>query len=114
MKIALKELTESSFQIGECLSPQLKSVLTEYLPELESSFVQDLSHISTAANYTGEMMIDNIVFLKDNLFRCDYSYNWAIGWTCSGVQEAGRVSEKVRFTLNEQGVVTFKFLKLEH
>ena len=98
---------------GETLSELLKIVLSENLSELESDFVQDLSHISQAASFAGEMTIDSVVHLKDNLYRCDYSYNWQIAWTCSGTQEAGRVKEKVRFTVSDDGEIEFKFLKLD-
>ena len=98
---------------GETLSELLKIVLSENLSELESDFVQDLSHISQAASFVGEMTIDSVVHLKDNLYRCDYSYNWQIAWTCSGTQEAGRVKEKVRFTVSDDGEIEFKFLKLD-
>lgn len=107
---ALQNQTENQ---GEALAALLKTVLSENLSELESDFVQDLSHISQAASFAGEMTIDAVVHLKDNLYRCDYSYNWQIAWTCSGTQEAGRVKEKVRFTVLDDGEVEFKFLKLD-
>ncbi|WP_024850888.1 hypothetical protein [Hydrogenovibrio kuenenii] len=97
---------------------KLKSCITYQLAEmdkskLEAEMVQDMSHISQAAVYAGNLTVDNIDWVKDNLFRCDYSYDWQIGWTCSGTQEEGRVNEKVRFSLEPDGSLKFKFLKLE-
>jgi len=112
MQIQFEELKEVKQQ-GVENTALLQQVLTAHLPELEKEFVQDLSHISDAARYTGDMQIDNIVYLKDNLYRCDYSYQWDIAWTCSGTQESGRAKEKVRFTLEPSGLLMFKFLKLE-
>ncbi|MBN2865830.1 MAG: hypothetical protein JXK16_07470 [Thiotrichales bacterium] len=113
MKKHFTALQNMANQQGEAFSSVLKTVLTENLSELETAFVQDLSHISQAASFAGEMTIDAVVFLKDNLYRCDYSYNWQIAWTCSGTQEAGRVKEKVRFTVADDGEIEFKFLKLD-
>lgn len=95
------------------MADRLKTLISTALPEFEQTFLQDLSHISQAASFAGEMTIDDVIYLKDNLYRCDYSYNWQIAWTCAGTQESGRVAEKVRFTLDQNGEVAFKFLKLE-
>lgn len=97
---------------------KLKSCITNQLAEMEKSrleaeMVQDMSHISQAAVFAGNLTVDDVTYIKDNLFRCDYSYDWQIGWTCSGTQEAGRVNEKVRFSLESDGSLKFKFLKLE-
>lgn len=113
MKKVFVELQGSPIEQGDIMTERLKMLITNSLPEFEQAFVQDLSHISQAASFAGDMTIDKVVHLKDNLYRCDYSYNWQIAWTCSGTQEAGRVTEKVRFTLDEKGEVTFKFLKLD-
>lgn len=92
---------------------QLQIEIQQALADMENAFVQDLSHISTAANYAGNMAVEQVVYLKEKLFRCDYAYDWAIGWTCSGTQEAGRIKEKVRFVFDpETGEVEFKFLQL--
>lgn len=91
----------------------LQTVFNTHLPALENHLVQDLNHISQAARYAGDMKIDHILYLKDNLYRCDYSYKWDIAWTCSGTQETGRITEKVRFVLNPNGQITFKFLTLD-
>lgn len=91
----------------------IRQALNQQSALFEDALIQDLSHISTAAIYAGNLRVDGVVHLKENLYRCEYSYDWQIGWTCSGTQEAGRVHEKVRFTLNEVGQLTFKFLKLD-
>lgn len=92
----------------------LQSTISTLLDQYQDDFIQDLSHISTAANFSGDMQVDKVEYLKDNLYRCDYSYNWSIAWTCSGTQEAGRVNEKVRFLFDpEAGTLQFKFLKLD-
>lgn len=93
-----------------CIAKQLADMEQS---KLEAEMVQDMSHISQAAVYAGNLTVDDVVYVKDNLFRCDYSYDWQIGWTCSGTQEEGRVKEKVRFSLEPDGALVFKFLKLE-
>jgi hypothetical protein len=91
----------------------ITQALNQQSTQFEQALIQDLSHISTAAIYAGNLVVDAVVHLKGDLYRCEYSYDWQIGWTCSGTQEAGRVREKVRFTLNETGRLSFKFLKLD-
>lgn len=113
MKKLFVELQDGPIEQGSVMTERLKALIIKSLPEFNQAFVQDLSHISQAAGYAGDMTIDKVVHLKDNLYRCDYSYSWQIAWTCSGTQEAGRVTEKVRFTLDDKGEVTFKFLKLD-
>ncbi|NPA71275.1 MAG: hypothetical protein GXO35_00470 [Gammaproteobacteria bacterium] len=113
MNFIIETLKDQSIQQGKALAVPLKQALNERIEGLSSDFVQDLSHISLAANYSGGIRVDEVVFLKDNLYRCDYSYDWAIGWTCSGTQEVGRVKEKVRFTVDESGMLTFKFLTFD-
>lgn len=100
------------------LTQKLKSSISKALDamdksQLEAEMVQDMTHISQAAVYAGNLTVDDVVYVKDNLFRCDYSYDWQIGWTCSGTQEEGRVKEKVRFSLEPDGTLKFKFLKLD-
>lgn len=113
MKFIFADLVEQPLQQGVVACERLIFVLRENLAVLEDSFIQDLSHISTAAIYSGGLQVDSVEFLKDNLYRCDYSYDWDIAWTCSGTQESGRVNEKVRFILDEEGVIEFKFLNLK-
>lgn len=113
MKIIISELAGLVNLQDEAVLLQIKTLLNQQIANYSDDFVQDMSHISQAAHYEGNMLVDHIEYLKDNLFRCDYSYDWAIGWTCSGTQEAGRVNEKVRFSLSENGELHFKFLKLD-
>ncbi|WP_127470779.1 hypothetical protein [Thiomicrorhabdus aquaedulcis] len=87
--------------------------LNRELHRFEQVLVQDLSHISTAAIYAGNLRLEAVVHLKDNLYRCDYGYDWQIGWTCSGLQENGRVYEKMRFNLANNGEIIFKPLQLD-
>ena len=112
MKFIFTELVESPLIQGAQACHKLAEVLNSQRAVLEDVFIQDLSHISAAAKYNGGLQIDAVTHLKDRLYRCDYSYDWDIAWTCSGTQESGRVSEKVRFTVDEDGVLTFKFLNL--
>ncbi|WP_373017759.1 hypothetical protein [Thiomicrorhabdus sp.] len=113
MKVVFSELANSNVEHGEALAELLKESIQQRLPELQNEFVQDLSHISQAASFSGNMTIDGVEYLKDHLYRCDYSYDWQIAWTCAGTQEAGRVNEKVRFTVDDNGELHFKFLKLD-
>lgn len=112
MKLTLTELENQSFENGEALASKLMVLLNQQITNYSDDFVQDMSHISQAAIYDGNILVDQVIFLKDNLYRCDYSYDWVIGWTCSGTQEAGRVKEKVRFVVNDNGECQFKFLTL--
>lgn len=113
MKATLKELASVHPDNGEERANQLKVIIASHLPEWQEEFLQDLSHISEAAVFSGNMQVDQVEHLKDNLYRCDYAYDWQIAWTCSGTQEAGRVNEKVRFVVNEPDEIEFKFLKLD-
>ncbi|WP_178861626.1 hypothetical protein [Thiomicrorhabdus cannonii] len=97
---------------GESACTLLKSLIDAHIQTMQDDFVQDLSHISSAAVYAGNLAVDEVVHLRDNLYRCDYSYDWHIAWTCSGTQEAGRVKEKVRFSVAGDEI-DFKFLKLD-
>jgi hypothetical protein len=114
LKITFTELANTQLEHGDDLAEVLKRLINEKIAAYSDEFVQDMSHISLAANYAGNIVVDDVVYLKDDLYRCDYGYDWAIGWTCSGTQESGRANEKVRFTVNENGGVLFKFLKLEN
>lgn len=113
MNIVLSDLAELSLDNGVANTLQIKKTLNSCIENYAEDFVQDMSHISQAANYSGNIQVDEILHLKDNLYRCDYSYDWSIAWTCSGVQEGGRVKEKVRFTLEPNGELQFRFLKLD-
>lgn len=113
MILSLTELRHQNVDDSLVLETVLMTLLNKHIEDYSDDFVQDMSHISQAANYAGNIKVDDVVHLKDNLYRCDYSYDWAIAWTCSGTQEAGRVKEKVRFTLEADGQLHFKFLKLD-
>ncbi|WP_040728408.1 hypothetical protein [Thiomicrorhabdus sp. Kp2] len=113
MKIIIADLAGLVGLPNKTISQKIKDSLSSCIENYSEDFVQDMSHISQAANYAGNIAVDEIVHLKDNLYRCDYSYDWAIAWTCSGTQEAGRVKEKVRFTVNDNGELDFKFLQLD-
>lgn len=113
MKATFEELQDIAIQHNDEMAMQLKTVIHSHLSDMEEAFIQDMSHISQAANFAGEMAVDDVIYLKDNLYRCDYSYGWQIAWTCSGTQESGRTKEKVRFTLADDGEIEFKFLKLD-
>lgn len=114
MKITLSQLENATLKLSSEDENLLQKTISEVLPDFEEEFVQDLTHVSPAAAYKGNMTIDRIEHLKDNLYRCEYSYDWEIAWTCSGTQEAGREKEKVRFTVNNESELDFKFLKLDH
>ncbi|WP_321323809.1 hypothetical protein [Thiomicrorhabdus sp.] len=113
MKIIIADLAGLVSLQNEENTLKIKDSLNQCIENYSDDFVQDMSHISQAANYTGNMRVDAVIHIKDNLYRCDYSYDWAIAWTCSGTQEAGRVKEKVRFTLSPNGELEFKFLKFD-
>lgn len=113
LKVNFANLAADSIEHGDSIVQMLQSAINEEIVDYSDDFVQDMDHISTAALYDGNISVDSVVYLKDNLYRCDYSYDWSIGWTCSGTQEAGRVKEKVRFTLDNNGDLNFKFLKLD-
>jgi len=113
LKIVFESLAGINAQDENDVAAQIKTLIADCIEQFSEEFVQDMSHISQAANYAGNIAVDEVIHLKDNLYRCDYSYDWAIAWTCSGTQEAGRVKEKVRFTLADNGELHFKFLKLE-
>jgi len=113
MKLIISEMASDSIQHGREVAEQLGTKLNAIIENYTDDFVQDMSHISQAANYSGHIRVDQVLHIKDNLYRCDYSYDWAIAWTCSGTQESGRVSEKVRFTIEPNGEVEFKFLTFE-
>lgn len=92
---------------------KMTQALNRVIENYADDFVQDMTHISEAANYAGNINVDAVTHIKENVFRCEYSYDWTIAWTCSGLDESGRVSEKVRFTLNENGVLEFQFLNFD-
>lgn len=112
MKKQFVELKEQALPQHEAACGALKALIDRHIEAMQDDFVQDLNHISTAAVYAGSLAVDEVVHLRDNLYRCDYSYDWQIAWTCSGTQEAGRVKEKVRFSVDGDSL-DFKFLKLE-
>ncbi|MDX1352887.1 MAG: hypothetical protein R3254_07735 [Thiomicrorhabdus sp.] len=114
MKIIIADLAGLVGLPNETVCQKVQEALSNCIENYTDDFVQDMSHISQAANYAGNIAVDGVSHLKDDLYRCNYSYDWAIAWTCSGTQEAGRVKEKVRFTLNPQGELEFKFLKLDY
>ena len=113
MQLILSEFAGLSENHNQEAADKIGQALNRVIENYTDDFVQDMSHISQAANYAGNIAVDKVEYLKDDLYRCDYSYDWAIAWTCSGTQEAGRVKEKVRFTLSENGELIFKFLKLD-
>lgn len=112
MKKQFPELQVQPLTQGQAACVLLKTLINTHIESMRDDFVQDLSHISKAAVYAGNLAVDEVVHLRDNLYRCDYSYDWHIAWTCSGTQEAGRVKEKVRFSVAGDAI-DFKFLKLE-
>lgn len=111
MQVELNDWAALSTQTPEARCEALQKHLQPVVEAHTEEFVQDLSHISEAAIYEGNIAIDVIEHLSDDLYRCVYSYDWAIAWTCSGTQEAGRVQEKVRFMVDSDGVAHFKFLQ---
>ncbi len=113
MQLILADLTDLQATAGAVNCDKIQTALNQVIENYTDNFVQDMTHISQAANYAGNIKVDHIEYLKDNLYRCDYSYDWAIAWTCSGTQESGRVKEKVRFNLADNGVLNFKFLKFD-
>jgi len=112
MKTTFSQLAENPIVQGEALTQPLAEMINQNIEKWSDDFVQDMRHISESATYDGNIAVDQVSYLKENLYRCDYSYDWTIAWNCSGIQDSGRVNEKVRFTVDASGEVEFKFLKL--
>lgn len=100
-------------QHGEKLAVELVALLQNRISELQDELITDLSHISHFANATGDMRIDKIEFEADNEYLMLYSFGWQINNACADQLHEGRSNEKVRFTLQAPGLVTFKILRFD-
>jgi len=113
MQVSISLPKEFSLHSVEQRVLTLRQSIRPLLERYQDEFLTDISHISTAAVFDGGMQLEGVEHLKDNLYRLDYSYLWSIAWTCSGVQEGGRVKEKVRFSVEDDGMLSFKFLRFD-
>lgn len=111
MQIELK--LNQPIQHGEKLAAELKQMLQNRISELQYELITDLSHISHFANATGDMRIDKIEFQADNEYLMFYSFGWQINNACADQLHEGRANEKVRFTLQAPGLVSFKILRFD-
>lgn len=114
MELALtyKRHNQLSSLAGIATCSLLAEIIQAEIANFADNFVQDLSHINQAATYSGGLLVDKVEHIKDNRYRCSYSYDWLIAWNCAGLQESGRVVEKVHFVL-EIDKISFKFLKFD-
>lgn len=115
MKLIFADLVQAEAEHGDVLATKLQHKLNQVIDTHAEDFVQDLSHLSMAARYAGNMQVDQVLYLQGDCYRCDYHYDWSIAWTCSGTQdESGQVSEKVRFNFDlTTAEANFKFLKFD-
>lgn len=111
MQIELN-LTQPIHQ-GEKLAAELMLLLQNRIHELYDALITDLSHISHFANATGNIQIDKIEFQADNEYLMFYSFGWQINNACADQLHEGRANEKVRFTLQTPGLVSFKILRFD-
>ena len=105
-------LTQLDLNAEETLEQLLQTFQAD-LEALKPALNQDLSHISHFANPTGEIHLDQVEKVKDNLFILHYRFGWQINYSCADQTESGELKEKLRFTLDPDGTVTFKILKLD-
>jgi len=106
------ELANLPLESSETLI-QIQRVFQQDLEVLKPVLNQDLSHISHFANPTGNIQIDGIERVKENLFILHYQLGWQINYSCADHTENGQLTEKLRFTLSTEGCVTFKVLKMD-
>lgn len=102
---AFKQL--DSGEAAQCLY----QFLDDNLALIEQDLVPDLSHISHFASYAGGMSIERIEFVRENRFRLCYAVPWEMNWSCAGQTESGVVKEKMHFTVDADGVLTFLILR---
>ena len=106
------ELAQLDIEAADTLK-QLQQVFQADLEALKPALNQDLSHISHFANPTGDIHLDQVERVKDNLFILHYRLGWQINYSCADQTESGELKEKLRFTLDPDGTVSFKILKLD-
>lgn len=106
------ELANLPLEASETLV-QIQQAFQQDLETLKPILNQDLSHISHFANPTGEIQIESIERVKENLFILHYQLGWQINYSCADQTESGQQKEKLRFTLAPDGRVTFKVLKFD-
>lgn len=112
MKVIFPELQNQPLVHGTEQNDFLKAVLEKHIAEIDTGLVQDLSHISHFATYSGGMTVEKVEYQKDNLYRMDYSYPWEMNWSCADQVDEGLIHDKVRFTVSDTGEIHFKLLVL--
>lgn len=112
MKVIFPELENLTLEHSEQQNDFLKTVLDNHIAEIDTGLVQDLSHISHFATYSGGMTVEKVQHQKDNLYRMEYSYPWEMNWSCADQVDEGVIQDKVRFTVSESGEIHFKLLVL--
>ncbi|MDG4812371.1 hypothetical protein P8629_05075 [Hydrogenovibrio sp. 3SP14C1] len=112
MNVNFPELKNLSLEHGAEQNDFLKTILEKHIAEIDIGLVQDLSHISHFASYSGGMVVEKVQHQKDNLYRLEYSYPWEMNWSCADQVDEGVIHDKVRFTVSEDGEIDFKMLML--
>lgn len=112
MNVNFPELKNLNLEHGTEQNDFLKTILEKHIAEIDTGLVQDLSHISHFATYSGGMSVERVQHQKDNLYRLEYSYPWEMNWSCADQVDEGVIHDKVRFTVSETGEIDFKMLVL--
>lgn len=100
-------------QSPEEVCTQLETFFSQQMPSIDRKLVRDLSFISQLAHYKEDMQVKKIEPLQTGDFYLHVEYHWHIFNGCMGMDEVGSFKDKVKFSLDDEGIVTLDLTAFE-
>lgn len=89
------------------LGESIEQHLQEQKKNFERQLIPDLRYLDESAHNTNGIEIQTVNYIKDNQFELVYRFDWHAYRGCSGFDESGTETSKVRFWIEEDGTIRF-------
>lgn len=95
------------------LCATIANFMQQHIELIDRKLIRDLSYISELAYYEKGMQVDRVEHLEGLNFKMFFHYQWTIFQGCMGLHEQGDFKDKVSFTLDQNGIMTFDLTAFE-
>ncbi|QKI89006.1 hypothetical protein [Thiomicrorhabdus xiamenensis] len=101
----IAEHSHAADKVPLCL--ELQNFVQQNIELIDRKLIRDLSYINPLAYYKEGMQIEKIEPLGEDLYQMHFSYRWHIFSGCMGMEDEGLLKDKVKFSLNGEGSLSF-------
>lgn len=105
MKLAFDRSDSANLNDQQSQNQQCQLLRTFFESQIESidrQLVRDLSFISQLAHYKDGMQVIQVEALPAGDFYLHFEYQWHIFNGCMGLNETGKLQDKVKFSLTDE------------